>query len=58
MKDQDHKTNSVCFCKGNNTLEVTPKKDVDKVVFTSDDKDKIDNVAQKPWSMFEGWYWL
>ncbi len=59
MKEQDNKTTSICYCKGNKgTTELFVPKDEEKLISERNTQNKIDAGKKQPWSMFEGWYWL
>ncbi|MBI3520226.1 MAG: hypothetical protein HY062_12845 [Bacteroidetes bacterium] len=60
MKDQDTKTNTVCYCKESirPSREHSEVKDAGKETSDRDRQNKLDNGTKQPWSVFEGLYWI
>ena len=59
MKDQDNKTNAICYCKSNTAVDNYIPKAESKSTSIRHNQNKIDAGAkQQPWSMFGEWYWI
>ena len=58
MKDQDNKTNALCYCKDSSRAKrLSTTRDAKETI-----KDSVMNPLTmdrtKPWSVFGEWYWI
>jgi hypothetical protein len=58
MKDQDNKTNVLCYCKEQLLVQRTALTDDTKTSASGKQLKKIHGDREQPWSVFGEWYWI
>ncbi len=58
MKDQDTKTNALCYCKDHIPLQRLGTKEEAKIVTAGKHLKKMHGQKEELWSVFGEWYWI
>ena len=58
MKDQDTKTNALCYCKDHLPVQRSAPKEESKIMTPGKQLKTMHGEREQPWSMFGEWYWI